>query len=102
MIVPPALKRPCLSWVAPRNAAANAGSRYGVPAVGDPLPSVDASTMPVAPASPPEATSDAKRRRSMRTPASRAASGLNPVAYRRRPVAVCSSRYQMATATAAQ
>ena len=46
-----------------------------VPAVGDPLPSVDARTMPVAPASPPDATSDAKRRRSMRTPASRAASG---------------------------
>ena len=52
MSVPPALKRPCLSWVAPRNAAANAGSRYGVPAVGDPLPSVDARTMPVAPGQP--------------------------------------------------
>ena len=102
MIVPPALKRPCLSWVAPRNAAANAGSRYGVPALGDPLPSIDARTMPVAPASPPDATSDMKRRRSVRTPASRAASGLKPVAYRRRPVAVCSSRYQMATATTAQ
>ena len=27
MIVPPALKRPFLSWVAPRNTAAKAGSR---------------------------------------------------------------------------
>ena len=40
-----------------------------------------------------------KRSRFTGTPASRAASGLKPVAYRRRPVAVCSSTYQIATAT---
>ena len=74
----------------------------GAGASASPLPSIDASTMPVAPASPPDATSDRKRSRSTCTPASRAASGLKPVAYRRRPVAVCSSRYQMATATTAQ
>ena len=80
MIVPPALKRPFLSCVAPRKTAANAGSRYGVPAVGEPLPRIEASTIPVAPASVPEATSDRKRRRFTGTPASRAASGLKPVA----------------------
>src|SRR3954470_12973153 len=102
MIVPPALNRPCLICVAPRKAAAKPGSRYGVPAVGEPLASVEASTMPLKPASPPEATSDRNRRRSTRTPPRRAASGLKPVAYSRRPVAVWSSRYQMASATAAK
>ena len=52
-MVPPALKRPFLSWVAPRKTAAKAGSRYGVPAVGEPPPRIEASTMPVAPASTP-------------------------------------------------
>ena len=99
MIVPHALKRPFLSCVAPRNAAAKAGSRYGVPAVGEPLPRIDARTMPVAPARVPDVTSEMKRNRFTGTPASRAASGLKPVAYRRRPVAVCSSRYQIARAT---
>src|SRR5215216_2268633 len=99
MIVPPALKRPPLSCVAPRHTAAKAGSRYGVPAVGEPLPRDDASTMPEAPARLPEITSDTNRSLFTATPASRDASALNPVAYRRRPVAVCSSRYQIAMAT---
>ena len=55
MIVPQALKRPFFSCVAPRNTAAKAGSRYGLPAVGAPDPMFEASTMPVTPARVAEA-----------------------------------------------
>src|SRR5690349_5065199 len=93
IMVPPALNRPFLSWVAPRKTAAKPGRRYGVPAVGEPPPRIEASTMPADPARTPDVTSARTWRRATLTPASRAASGLKPTAYRRRPVAVCSRRY---------
>ena len=57
----------------------------------------------MAPASPPDATSDMKRSRLVATPGEPCGVGIEAGgAHKRRPVAVCSSRYQMATATTAQ
>ena len=80
MSVPGALKRPPRSWVAPRNAAANALSRYGGPAVGSPLPMTEVSTIPATPPTNADANSEQKRSRFVLTPASRAARSLKPVA----------------------
>ncbi len=85
--VPQALKRPLLNWVAPTNTGANAGNRYGVPADGEPALNDDARQIPARPAMVADTRSEQNRRRSTRMLASRAASGLNPVAYSRRPVA---------------
>ena len=46
----------------------------------------------------PEATSDPHTSQLVRTPASRAASGLPPVANMKRPSGVCSNTNQMITA----
>ena len=79
-IVPQALNRPCLNTVAPTNSAANAGSRYEVPADGSPELSDEASMTPAKPASAAEVSSEQKRSLLTLMLASRAASGLNPVA----------------------
>ena len=79
-IVPQALKRPFLNWVAPTNTVANAGSRYGVPAVGDPALMVDARTTPAKPASTEDTRRETNRSRFTRMLANRAASMLKPVA----------------------
>ena len=80
MIVPQALKRPFLNWVAPRNTAANAGRRYACPRSATPEPMFDASTTPVTPARVADAIRQPNCSRSVRTDARRVASRLKPVA----------------------
>src|SRR5882724_7828997 len=79
--VPQMLKRPPRNCVEPRNAAENAGSRYAGPIVGSPVPSAELTSTPenaaIAPQQPSAMTTTAE----VRTPASRAASVLPPVAY---------------------
>ena len=54
--------------------------------------------IPANPAMTPDATSDPQIRRSLRRPASRAASGLPPTANMWRPTGVCSNTYHTISA----
>jgi hypothetical protein len=78
--VPHALNRPFLNCVAPTNTVANAGKRYDAPAVGDPELSDDARITPANPEIAAETKSEQNLSRFTLMFASRAASGLNPVA----------------------
>ena len=80
-----------LDRVDPRKTAAIAGNRNAGAAESEAIPTFAARITPARPAIVDEATSAPKRRRSTRTPESRAAASFPPIAKRRRPVGVHSS-----------
>src|SRR5580658_103344 len=88
MSVPHTLNRPGRICVAPRKHAAKAGSRNVAPNVSD-GPVSEVYSTPARPEMAADAMSEPHAIREVLTPESRAASGLAPVAYIRRPRGIC-------------
>jgi hypothetical protein len=100
MNVPQALNLPGVMLVAPRNAAANAGSRKLVPEVGSAAPVVPAYMTPAIALTAPATTNAEKRRRPTSRPLKRATLRPRPTNSNRRPSGRCSSAYQNTTQSA--
>src|ERR671911_2157374 len=87
IMAPHTLGRP-LICEAPKKTAAIAGKRYPGPMFGPYVPTFQEYTTPANPAITAETTSDCHTRRSVATPARRAAPGLPPAADMWRPTGV--------------
>jgi hypothetical protein len=90
--VPSTLGRLAPKTAKPVSVAATASSRYGSPTDTSPRPSLEDSRIAPTAAHNPDMTYASARYRPTRMPASRAATGLPPIAYSERPHRVCSRK----------